>query len=845
MNKYLVSIFLFVSLFLSLTISVSAVTINSVSVSDNDVFYSSFANNSIVHLLVNVTGANSSDSAVAVTADFFDFGAHCTGPGSSAVISLTNNGGDIWSGNCIVGEDAFALAPNSFIPGKVIVKANETYGPSSSNSDLKIALYNIGIPTVPANSCFKFVDGSTNFNQELNFNNLIIKLVLQVNDGNCVLQGYDWNNGWLNVGELTFNSVNFNNNVVDANKLTHLSDFVKLQFASSKTYQNTKVSVDTAQLPELNVIPFTFKLYHLSLLAPRNEFVVSDNAVQPSSIEWVSNGFDDVMQYNTYNLTVIVANKGFTGFTITDNIPPIIFTPYTPSLNQVLNTSTVLFNALVNGTGTEISKAFFIVNGVSNAANCTAVVPNSEVYNCSLTLTQDDGLYNLSIAAYDFGGDSGNVKMINLSYIVETSAPSLIITSPTNGVTYTGTAGSMLNINFSTNDGNGIGSCGYTLSGAINSGNISILDCSGNVNVPLYLQDGDYSLYIYSTDTLGAINSTTISFTVQDTTPPVIINNTQLSNKNTTILSVITDESATCKYDTSNLTYEKMHNTFSNTITMHNATITLSEKDKVYNYYIRCSDLSSNVDTDSLIIPLYYGDVTNAVDTTTTVTQNVTHDPFEKLDFALLSSGKNTILFSKTSNPISSIVLVTNTAATGVTIIATSVSAPSNTYSEKVYKYITIDHASISDSLIDAANITFRVDKTWLTNNNLTKDNIVLVRYSNGWNVLNTTILREDDTSIYYLANSPGLSLFAISVKPKPVVVPVIVTPTNTTTNSTSAASNLLSNRQHNWFWIILLSIIVFVILVLFVLVQQNDKRNPPIFPEDRTAFGRVKRLFK
>ena len=85
-----------------------------------------------------------------------------------------------------------------------------------------------------------------------------------------------------------------------------------------------------------------------------------------------------------------------------------------------------------------------------------------------------------------------------------------------------------------------------------------------------------------------------------------------------------------------------------------------------------------------------------------------------------------------------------------------------------------------------------------------------------------------------------------ILAKPNPVVVtPVIVTPTNTTPSNTSAASKLLSDRPHNWFWIIILSIIVFVILVLFVLVQQNDKKNPPIFPEDRTAVGRVKRLFK
>jgi hypothetical protein len=169
MNKNFIITLVFVFLCLSLTTSVVAVKINSVMVTDQDVFYSSVADNNIVHLRVNVTDINSSDSAVAVTADFFVFGAHCTGPGSSEVISLSNNGGDIWTGNCDVGNEALALAPNSFVPGNVIIKANETYGPSSSNSDLKIALYNIGVPGVPTGSCYKFFDGSTNFNQVKNF----------------------------------------------------------------------------------------------------------------------------------------------------------------------------------------------------------------------------------------------------------------------------------------------------------------------------------------------------------------------------------------------------------------------------------------------------------------------------------------------------------------------------------------------------------------------------------------------------------------------------------------------------------------------------------------------------
>jgi PGF-pre-PGF domain-containing protein len=194
---------------------------------------------------------------------------------------------------------------------------------------------------------------------------------------------------------------------------------------------------------------------------------------------------------------------------------------------------------------------------------------------------------------------------------------------------------------------------------------------------------------------------------------------------------------------------------------------------------------------------------------------------------------------------VSIISLLTNDDVTNVAVTITTVSKPSMTYSEKVYKYLNVDHATLPDSRIDGANITFRVDKAWLASNNISKNAVVLIRYSSNWTQLKTTLLREDDSTVYYIAESPGLSLFAISAQ-KPEVAPVaVIVNTNTTANVTSAASELLSKKPHNWFWVILLSAIVFVILVLFVMVQRNDKINPPIFPEDRTAFGRIKRLFK
>jgi PGF-pre-PGF domain-containing protein len=832
-------------LFLSLILSVSALTINSVSVTDADVFYSSVAENNKVHLVVNVTGASSSASAIEVTADFFAFSANCDGLGNS-IIKLGNSGGDLWIGTCDLGDEAFSLDANRFIPGNIIVKANDSLDlqGSTSNSNLTIAIYNIGVPT-RVGDCYQFSLDSTNFNQVMDFNNFDIKLIIEAKDNPiCIPQGYNWYTGWLKVGELTFTGVNFNNNVVDAAKIRQLANIIKLNFTSSGTYQNNKLTIDTTQMPELDVNLLTVKLFHLSFISPKNEFIISDNSIQAESISWEPKGFDTFMQTNTFDL-MFTATKGYKGFTITDKVAPIILTPYSPSINQVFNTTNISFNALVNGTGTAISKVLFIVNGVSNNATCNAVIPNSELYNCSLMLTQTDGVYNLSIATYDFGSETGNAKIINLSYTVQMGAPTLTVTLPTNGATYTSTAGSMLKLKFGATDGNGISSCWYSLIGVVNSSNVIISNCTNDNTLQLYLAAGAYNLILFANDTAGMIATSNISFTVTDTVAPVMTNNSTTPTSTKAILLVNTDESATCKYDTLDLAYSEMRKTFTNNVLAHTVSVTL-EKDKVYDYYIRCSDLSNNVNKESLHTKLLYG--VAPVENKTVVKG----DPTVTYDLGAIPPGTKVVGVDKLGVPILNLIIMTNKLATDVSLKITTVTKPQETYSEKVYKYVTIEHAELTDDVITDVKIKFTVDKTWLNENNINKNDVVLFRYVDGWVALNTTLTRDldEDDVIYYLADSPGLSLFAISKNAPPVVKVAAITTENVSNNATmvnvtSNDTELLQKRNINWFWVILLSIIVFVILVLFVLVQKNDKANPPIFPEDRTFFGRIRRLFK
>ena len=85
----------------------------------------------------------------------------------------------------------------------------------------------------------------------------------------------------------------------------------------------------------------------------------------------------------------------------------------------------------------------------------------------------------------------------------------------------------------------------------------------------------------------------------------------------------------------------------------------------------------------------------------------------------------------------------------------------------KVYQYVNVS-ASGLQSLRSAA-IEFRVAKFWISGNNIDRRKVYLNRFAplagggSGWARLNTSILREDDSSVFYYSLSPGFSYFAIT----------------------------------------------------------------------------------
>ena len=92
----------------------------------------------------------------------------------------------------------------------------------------------------------------------------------------------------------------------------------------------------------------------------------------------------------------------------------------------------------------------------------------------------------------------------------------------------------------------------------------------------------------------------TIDAVVLDTLPPQILTLEPSSDMhvNTFNLEATTDETATCKYDTSDISYDTMANTFATTdSTTHTQSLTLV--DGTYSYYVRCMDNYDNKNQES------------------------------------------------------------------------------------------------------------------------------------------------------------------------------------------------------------------------------------------------------
>jgi hypothetical protein len=147
------------------------------------------------------------------------------------------------------------------------------------------------------------------------------------------------------------------------------------------------------------------------------------------------------------------------------------------------------------------------------------------------------------------------------------------------------------------------------------------------------------------------------------------------------------------------------------------------------------------------------------------------------------------------------------------------------------------------------ADIYFSVEKKWLNESNISKEDVVVLEYiplNDSWDMLSTKYLSEDATYAYFEASSYDSGLYVISTsrfRQKESPIPEIKKPevnttikNNLTAKVTSASppensklNNALSNvfnglkKQGDWSWIIFVLLGTFVLVIGAILLLKKN----------------------
>lgn len=156
----------------------------------------------------------------------------------------------------------------------------------------------------------------------------------------------------------------------------------------------------------------------------------------------------------------------------------------------------------------------------------------------------------------------------------------------------------------------------------------------------------------------------------------------------------------------------------------------------------------------------------------------------------------------------------------GVTVkessLPSGVSEPFTAETGSVYKYLELTKDFFTDDNITNAKIDFKVEKSWITSNEVDSNAVALFRYSDGqWNMLSTSLVSEDSTYVHYQAETANLSMFAIGA-PKATITGAV--PASGEEDTAGAKKSFMPKLNFPQILIIIAIIVGSVFLVLIKL---------------------------
>ena len=157
-----------------------------------------------------------------------------------------------------------------------------------------------------------------------------------------------------------------------------------------------------------------------------------------------------------------------------------------------------------------------------------------------------------------------------------------------------------------------------------------------------------------------------------------------------------------------------------------------------------------------------------------------------------------------------------------------------------VYQYLLIEKKNIaSQDVVDTA-IEFKVNRSWISQNNIIEDSIVLLRYTTQWEKVQTSKASSDAEYAYYKSVTPGFSYFAITGETITQVPsqdeqqqeaqPITETSTEQVEQVPAEAQQAPEEKQTSFRNVLLASIsaliVVLAVLIVYAKTKQSRKKS-------------------
>lgn len=465
-----------------------------------------------------------------------------------------------------------------------------------------------------------------------------------------------------------------------------------------------------------------------------------------------------------------------------------------------------------------------------NFANKTNQSSNQWYFNYTwdTTAIADGRNYTINITAWNVSGTLINSSNLTGNITIDNNAPTMTIyygpaATPTawpNGTIIKTSVATNLTLNISISD-NGTGvenssvhACYVNIDGSalVNTINLTVaMNRSGGSNFSAWcntsnlnissLADGNHTIWIYANDTNTSSNMRlNKTFYVQiDTTNP-----TATATCSPTTVSV--GDTFPCTCATADATSGINSAESGGSTTSPDGTVVPSSTG-VFTYTCSAVDNAALTYSASATYTITQsgGAAPSSSGTSggTSATKKATSTASE------INPGAATVMkYSDPTIGVKQISVEVNNKAQSVQITVTKEAGkPANVSvakSGKVYQYLHIETKNLADKL-NKATVQFKVNKTWVSDNGLTKEKVAVSKFDetgNKWNELTTTYTNEDNSYYYYDVELTSFSYFAISEKG------VTASATGETGGETGGEET--TGGSLTWLWIL----IVLVVLV-------------------------------